>query len=306
MKNKLFKVYMVVICLFILLQAAVGCAASPQKAASLDVGAGMFTMPETTGANKDDLQVFYYRPAGWTPDKPVVIVQHGIQRNAEEYRDGWKTYADQYNLLVVCPQYSEAKYPGVRYYNTGNVSDSDDNTGNLQPKDQWIFPVINHVIDEVRIRSGAKSNNFTVFGHSAGAQFVHRYVLFGGQTKAQRIISANAGWYSMPDTNVAFPYGIKNMSMSNEDLAQAFAKPVTILLGEQDIKRSKVLRKTPQADAQGANRFERGNQFFEKSKAKAAELGVPFNWNLITVPGVGHDDVGMAAAAAKLIAEGAL
>ncbi|WP_110954500.1 alpha/beta hydrolase [Anaerosinus massiliensis] len=304
MKNKFSKVYMVIICLFILLLMAVGCAASPQKAASLDIGSGMFTMPETTGVNKDDLQVFYYRPAGWTPDKPIVIVQHGLQRNAEEYRDGWKTYADQYNLLVVCPQYSEAKYPGVRYYNTGNVSDTDHDKGNLQPKNQWVFPVINHVIAEARIRSGATGNNVAVFGHSAGAQLVHRYVLFGGQTQAKRIISANAGWYSMPDTTVDFPYGIKNMSMNKEELAQAFAKPVTILLGEQDIKRSKVLRKTPEADAQGANRFERGSQFFEEAKAKAAELGVPFHWQLIRVPGVGHDDVGMAAAAAKLIAEG--
>jgi poly(3-hydroxybutyrate) depolymerase len=307
LNRRFLKVGMVFICLLVLLQAAVGCAASPKKAEPLNVGAGMFTMPEATGANKNDLEVFYYRPANWTPDKPIVIVQHGLQRNAQEYRDGWKKYADQYNLLVVCPEFSEEKYPGVRYYNTGNVSDTDDDTGNLQPKDKWVFPVINHVFSEVRIRSGATSNTFTLFGHSAGAQLVHRYVLFGGQTQAERIISANAGWYSMPDTNIDFPYGIKNMSLSKDDLTKVFAKPVTILLGEKDNNpNNKVLRHTPQADAQGLSRFERGNRFFAEAKAKAAELGVPFNWKLITVPGVGHSDIGMAAAAAKLIAEGAL
>jgi len=307
LKNKFFKVGIVFIFLLVLLQAVVGCVASSKKFEPLNVGAGMFTMPEDTGANTNNLQVFYYRPANWTPDKPIVVVQHGLKRNAQEYRDGWVKYADQYTLLVVCPEFSEEKYPGVRYYNTGNVSDTDDDTGNLQPKDKWVFPVINHVFNEVKIRSGATNNTFTLFGHSAGAQLVHRYVLLGGQTQAERIISANAGWYTMPDTNAKFPYGIKDMSLSKEELTKVFAKPVTILLGEKDNNPNhKILRHTLQADAQGFSRFERGNQFFNKAKEKAAELGVPFNWNLITVPGVGHSDVGMAAAAAKLIAEGAI
>lgn len=295
---------MVFISLLILLGTVVGCAANSQKFEPLNVGSGIFAMPETTGANTNNLQVFYYRPANWTPDKPIVIVQHGLQRNAEEYRDGWKKYAEQYNLLVVCPEFSKDKYPGVRYYNTGNISDTDDDTGELQPKNEWIFPVINHVFNEVRMRSGATSNTFTLFGHSAGAQLVHRYVLFAGKTQAERIIFANAGWYTMPNTNVDFPYGIKNMSISKDDLAEAFAKPVTILLGEKDNDPNhKVLRHTPEADAQGLNRFERGNRFYYEAKEKAAELGVPFNWKLITVPGVGHSDIGMAAAAAKLIAK---
>lgn len=305
MEIKSLRAIMVFTCLIILLQA-VGCSASPQQAAPLDVGAGMFTMPEAAGANSNDLSVFYYRPAGWTPDKPVIIIQHGFQRNAQEYRDGWIKYAEQYNLLVVCPEFSQEKYPGVRYYNTGNVSDTDDETGILQPKDKWVFPVVQHVINEVKVRSGA-TGGFTLFGHSAGAQFVHRYLLFSGEGQVAKIISANAGWYTMPDTNVDFPYGIKNMSLGKEELAKIFAKPVTILLGEKDNKsNSKVLRHTQLADAQGLNRFERGTKFFNEAKARAAELGVPFNWKLITVPGVGHDDVGMAAAAAKLIAKGSI
>lgn len=290
-----------------LLQVAVGCAANSPKIEVLNSGAGMFTMPESLGANASALNVFYYRPAKWTSDQPIVIVQHGMQRNAQEYRDGWITYANQYNLLVVCPEFSEEKFPGVRYYNTGNISDSDESTGILEPKDKWVFSVIDHVFNEVRVRSGSTSKNFTLFGHSAGAQLVHRYVLFAGETQANRIISANAGWYTMPDINTDFPYGIKNMSLSKEDLAGIFAKPVTILLGEKDNNPNyKVLRHTSQADAEGLNRFERGNRFFSEAKEKAAELGVPFNWKLITVPGIGHSDIGMAGAAAKLIAEGVL
>lgn len=291
------------ICSMVLLQTAIGCT-SPAPSEALSVGAGMFKMAENTGANQDDMRIFYYRPADWTPDRPVVIVQHGVQRNAQEYRDGWKKYADLYKLLVVCPEFSEGKYPGVRYYNMGNMADDDRVTGKLQAKELWIFPVIEHVFNEVRLRLGATSSTFTLFGHSAGAQLVHRYALFAGKTQADRIISANAGWYTTPEEDVLFPYGMQDMSISKEQFAEAFAKSVTILLGEKDNNpNNRVLRHTPEADAQGASRFERGIWFFDEAKAKAEELGVPFNWNLVTVPGVGHDDVGMAAAAAKLIGE---
>lgn len=303
MKNISFRWYMLFILSFFIFNATIGCA-NPQNINQLSSGAGMFTMLETTGVIQEDLRVFYYRPAGWTPDKEIVIVLHGVQRNAEQYRDEWKKYADEYNLLMVCPDFSEKKYPGVGYYNVGNVMNTDNESGKLQPREKWIFSVIDRVFSEVHVRSGATTDTFTLFGHSAGAQFVHRYLLFSTESKAKKIISANAGWYTMPERDIAFPYGLKNVPMTDENLAQEFSKVVIILLGESDTRTGGVLRHTSLADKQGSNRFERGNNFFERSKDKAEALGVPFNWQLITVPGVGHSDVGMAAAAAKLIAGG--
>lgn len=292
-----------IICFFVWLGLTVGCSGSGQPAA-LAIGSGMFTVEENSGVNADGIRVFYYRPANWTPDSRIVIVQHGVQRNAQEYRDGWEKYADEYNLLVVCPEFSNEKYPGAHFYNLGNMTDSDTGVGMLQSKDKWIFPVIDHVFNEVRIRSGSTRDTFVLFGHGAGAQLVHRYALFAGKTQASRIIFANAGWYTMLGTEAAFPYGLENMPLSKEDLAKAFAKPIVIMLGESDTRQNhKVLRHTPEADSQGLTRFERGNRFFNEAKARAVELGVPFNWQLITVPGVGHSDSKMAATAAKLIAD---
>ncbi len=109
----------------------------------------------------------------------------------------------------------------------------------------------------------------------------------------------------MPDNNIEFPYGIKNMPITNEDLAKDFAKTVTIILGEKDNNpNSKVLRHNWQSEEQGLDRFERGENFYNMAKNKAAELGVPFNWKIVTVPGAGHEDPRIVAAAAKLIAEG--
>ena len=301
--HRFFKASVLIVGFFCLLQSA-GCgAANSGVIERISIGSGAFSMSEPTGATNADLRAFYYRPATWTADRPIVVVMHGFKRNAEDYRDAWIQYADQYNLLVVCPEFSEAKYPGVRYYNTGDVSDTDDETGNLQPKENWIFPVIDRVFDQAKIRSGAVGEKFALYSHSAGSQMVHRYVFLNKETKAKKIISANAGWYTMPDSNVAFPYGIKGLPINADDLTAAFAKPMTILLGEADTKSNANLRHTPLADAQGVNRFERGNEFFATAKKKAAQMGVPFNWQLITVPGVGHNEAEMGAVAAKLIAE---
>ena len=89
--------------------------------------------------------------------------------------------------------------------------------------------------------------------------------------------------------------------MSREELVSVFAKPVVVLLGEADVNRTSNLRMTPEADRQGQNRLARGKAFFETAKNKAAELGVPFNWKLVTVPGVGHQGAKMANAAIEVI-----
>ena len=273
-------------------------AATPDLAA----GSGIFTMPEATGANASDLEVFYHRPLTWTPDRPILIVMHGAGRNASGYNKSWSAEADAQNILVVTPNMSEKKYPGERYYNIGDMLDSNDEGGHLRPEKNWVFPVIDRVFEQVRARTGATSKGFILYGHSAGAQFVHRYLLLTPETKATMIISANAGWYTMPDREASFPYGLKGIQMTDESLAKAFARPVVILLGDQDTDPNHdQLRRNAQSNKQGAHRVARGHRFYEISKAKAAELGVPVNWKIGMVPGVGHTNGGMAKGAIKLI-----
>jgi hypothetical protein len=55
-----------------------------------------------------------------------------------------------------------------------------------------------------------------------------------------------------------------------------------------------VLRHTPEAEAQGAFRFARGQFFFAQAARAAQARGLPFAWRLATAPGIGHSDPGMA------------
>ena len=70
---------------------------------------------------------------------------------------------------------------------------------------------------------------------------------------------------------------------------------MAILLGEDDLgPRTKPLSNGQMARAQGPNCFERGKLLYSETKIKAKELGFDFNWELITVPEVGHDNYQLA------------
>jgi hypothetical protein len=49
------------------------------------------------------------------------------------------------------------------------------------------------------------------------------------------------------------------------------------------------------------HRLARGKTFFAEGRKAAEVLGVPFGWQLATVPGADHDNARMAPAAVKFL-----
>ncbi len=264
------------------------------------IGKGVYQFEEKTGVTDDPINIYYFRPTTWKSGDEIAFVMHGTNRDAERYLEDWTNYANEKNILIICPEFSNEKYPGSRYYNIGNIMSSTNGKGELQDKEDWLFPAINRIVDDVKIKFDSHKSNTLLYGHSAGAQFVHRYVIFDGDTNFDLIVSANAGWYTMPDSTIPFPYGMSGVSLSNKEYQIIFSKPLVVLLGEEDTVRDSNLRVTAEADAQGMNRFERGKNFYQKMADKAKELGFEFNWKLSTVPGVGHRDYLMAKSAVEI------
>jgi poly(3-hydroxybutyrate) depolymerase len=278
---------------------ALGLACLPARA--LDVGDHILSLPEATGMTADPIRVFVHRPASWRPDGPVLVVMHGVQRDADRYLAEWRDLAAQAGVLVICPEFSTAKYPGVRWYNLGNVMDRERN-GVPQPAQARTFPVIDRAFAEVRRQTGATREHYALFGHSAGAQFVHRYLLFAEETRADPIIVANSGWYTLPTTDIDFPYGLGRTGVGEDAIRRALARPVTILLGDQDNDPNYPnLRRNAEADVQGLHRFARGQFYMRRAQEEAARLGVPLAWRMQVVEGVGHVNAGMAQAAIRIV-----
>ncbi|UYV15829.1 hypothetical protein [Porphyrobacter sp. ULC335] len=262
-----------------------------------ETGRGRFVF---SGWEGPPLPVWYQLPEEVTPETPVVVVMHGVNRDADRYRDEWSELAREQRFIVIVPEFSNADFPGSGGYNTGFFTNAD---GTPRPRSLWSFAAIEPLFDDVRRRFGTAAERYTIYGHSAGAQFVHRFVMFMPEARIEQAITANAGWYTMPDPALAFPYGTKGAPITGEILAAALAKPLTVLLGTADTDMADPdLRTTEEANRQGPHRFARGQSFHAEGRALAERLGTPFGWQIDFVPGVGHKNGLMAQAAARLIA----
>jgi hypothetical protein len=240
------------------------------------------------------VRVWFDAPSGDLRAAKVLIVMHGQSRTAQDYRDAWVSHARRYGALLIVPEFSEALYPGSDAYNLGNVGQ--------EPESRWTFSLIEPLFDFVRADVGSQSAGYYLYGHSAGAQFVHRFLLVKPQNRAVRTVSANAGWYTAPETGVDFPYGVRGGPVTDAGLRGALADSLTVLLGENDTDPNDAdLRSTPEAERQGPHRLARGQFFFAAGRATAQALGVTFGWRLETVPGATHSNSEMVPAAARAL-----
>lgn len=95
------------------------------------------------------------------------------------------------------------------------------------------------------------------------------------------------------------------LGLGPDDLARWLAYPMTIFAGDQDNDPTEAnLPSNPEAKAQGPTRYARAHFMYAFGQREAARLGLPFAWNLISVPGVGHDGAAMSRAAAGIWFEG--
>ncbi|MCG8545242.1 MAG: alpha/beta hydrolase, partial [Alphaproteobacteria bacterium] len=274
------------ICAGLLVLVVAGCALDGNNGPPrIDEGAGRFLYKDPEAATGKQLRVWTYRPGKFTPDTPIVFVMHGNSRNADRYRDHWRHLADYYGLLVIAPEFSGRNFPGSWHYNLGNVMNRHDNVPT--PKRDWAFPIVDRIFAVVQTMTKTRRKTFSLFGHSAGGQFVSRYMTFTPAKHVDLALVANPGWYTLPIFDEPFPYGLGGTAVTKDDLARLFASNFVLLLGDQDIQRTSKLRQTAEADRQGDNRFERGHTYFDMAKREAAAMGVAFDWRLIVVPGIG-------------------
>jgi poly(3-hydroxybutyrate) depolymerase len=264
-------------------------AAVVARAEALTPGAGRFDFSHG-GKNAP---VWYYLPEKADARTPIVFVMHGVGRDADGYRDHWVPHASKGRFIVLVPEFSNAEFPGNDAHSSGGMKHGQTSA---RPAEGSSFTFLEPIFDRMKSATGNRSDRYHLYGHSAGAQFVHRYLYFVPQARVARAVAANAGWWTMPDLAVDFPYGLKSSALDDAALRSILARPLTILLGTADTDpNDKNLRRTPEAAAQGPHRFARGHAFFEAGKKQAAERGVPFGWQLATAPGIGHSDAGMSA-----------
>lgn len=285
---------------FLLSSFGQACPVDPEFA-FLQEGTGSFIYSDYQPLSDRPITVHYHIPAGNISTMPIVFVFHGNNRNGAEYRDAWIASANSYGVIVIAPEFSEEFYPGSAYYMEGNIRDSFDN---INPESEWTFSIIDPLFNFVKTDIGNNSLKYEMFGHSAGAQFVHRFITFTSSNSANRAVSSNAGWYTVPDPSVDFPYGLNDSPVGLAELPEIFSRKLIVHLGQNDTdSNDPILNQTPGAVAQGPHRYSRGLYFYAQSLSISGINAIPSQWSKIEVPGVGHDFELMSIDAASILFE---
>lgn len=265
-------------------------------------GLGSFGFAARQGADAARLTVWTYRPARFGPEHPVVIVMHGAARNGRAYRDVWAAHAERYGALLLAPEFSRTGFPTAREYEVGNMRDRERRP---LPPEEWSFAVIERLFDAARLAVGSRRSGYRLFGHSAGAQFVHRMLTFLPCCRAEAAVAANAGCYTLLDEAERFPYGLGGLAPDAGGALRALGRRLTLLLGEADSDpEAPLLLKTPEAMRQGEHRLARGLRYYRHAAELAERTRTPFAWRLVTLSGVGHSHSAVAGEAARILLDG--
>jgi pimeloyl-ACP methyl ester carboxylesterase len=256
----------------------------------LPAGLGRTECP--TGAAP--LTLFTYKPPSYNGG-PLLIVFHGVVRNAEDYRRFAQPMADRFGMLLVAPLLDVASFP-EEWYQRGGITSAD---GQARPAEEWIFSIVPKIIAHVRSREEKPALPYYLVGHSAGAQFLVRLAAYL-PVDARRIVAGNPGAQLFPNREHEYGYGFGGLpeSLSDETVLRRYlAAPLTLYLGTGDVTPRRRFDASPAAMRQGPHRLARNRTCFELAQKLAKDRGWTFNWRKVETPGIEHDAAAMFAAA---------
>lgn len=235
----------------------------------------------------------------YVPDKTpknILVIAHGMLSKkdkasdvAKKYISRWVKYADKHGVLLIAPVFDTPRF--------GNLGGGFGGYRNLFGKYISADDFVNNLVSRYSSQTSTGSKRFYLYGHSAGGQFVNRYVVTHPNKIINAVISA-AGRYSYPTTSSKWPYGAgsvsKNLqwedgsknrvsitkSLRNYALA---ASKVSIVIGSKDIKSQ------PKRPAHSGNtRIEIANSWARSMNQNAKSYGLNGVVKVNVIQGIGH------------------
>ena len=219
-----------------------------------------------------------YIPKERDDETKIMYTIHGISRNALEHIKGFIPQAERHGTVLIAPLFLKTPFPRYQQLGTSVNQERADMAFNnvLQDAHEWLE------IPLAPIR---------MFGFSGGGQFAHRYAMFYPKRIAKMVLAA-PGWYSFPDPEQKYPYGIKpstdwpNLTIAMEKFLQI---PTLVMVGEEDGLRDVDLNKARAIDAfQGLNRIERAEHWTAAARALGRSYDIPTDFRLEQVPNASH------------------
>jgi len=238
----------------------------------------------------DGVPYYCYVPSRIDPAARPLISVHGISRRASSHIKAFAPWAERTGRVLIAPLFAQSY---CRRYQKVVVD---------KRRADWALLA---VLRDIEGAKGLTIDRFDLFGFSGGAQFGHRLALLYPE-RIGRLAIASAGWYTLPDREEVFPYGLapykSKKRRAQPDLEACLRIPTLVLVGEGDVLRDPGLRKDPAIDQhQGLTRVERASRWTMAMRKAAMDRGIRSDFEFQLVPGCGHSfeccvrDGGMAS-----------
>lgn len=206
------------------------------------------------------------------PKAPPVVVVHGITRGAEAMAGLLLHRARATGRTLVLPHFSLHEWP--RYQR-----------GACKRRADWaLLRLMAALEEEGRIGAGP----FDLSGFSGGAQFAHRFAWLYPD-RVGRLCATAPGWWTFPDPQAAWPYGMKRDFRLAANLRRFLDRRIVVCVGGDDVTRDDNLRKGARIDAQqGPTRVARAKRWCAMAETRAREAGLDPAISLRVLQGCGH------------------
>ncbi|KIF77996.1 hydrolase [Streptomyces sp. 150FB] len=210
---------------------------------------------------------------------PLVVIQHGTGRSAEQYRNQWKQFAIDHRCVILTPLFPAGLVePGELH-----------SFKFLEYKGTRFDEELLHIVEEVGERFNTETERFLMHGFSGGGQFAHRFYYAHPDRLAGISIGAPGRITELDDS---LPWwlgtgGFKERFGIDIDLPALRTVPVQMVVGGEDTETWEINNAggpnwMDGVEKTGRTRIER----LEKLRASFVARGVEVRFDV--VPGVAH------------------
>ena len=212
-----------------------------------------------------------------SPDAPTVVAVHGISRNAAEIATRFASHPQFRDVNIVAPLFERPKFGKYQQLLARRSRET--------PADEALFALL----DTLKLNSAPHNRKFSLFGFSGGAQMAHRMAILYPE-RVSRLCAVSAGWYLMPDAELAYPYGIGIGCPRPVQPGAFLTVPTTIMIGNRDTGVDASVRQEPViVTSQGKNRLRRSRTWVKTINDLVAAQGKTPIANLIMLENGTHD-----------------
>lgn len=234
--------------------------------------------------DKPDVEILYTLPKEINNQTKILFLIHGNSRDVKKYLNLWLEDAKDKNVILVAPHFTKENYP-----NFGTLQIAKSSGKILNDQSNNLTNSISSFFTYFKSKYNLESSTYRIFGFSAGSQFVHRYLMYGKDTRTEKAVLGSAGWYTFLNEE-KYPYGTKNMPIEKERYEWFLSRRVLFILGNKDNDPNHpTLNLSKGAKKQGNNRYERGQNYFDNLLNFSQKNKIPFRWRYKVVPSLDHN-----------------